>query len=206
MLTLETLNYLIAVSTIGMQVASVALLVVFFFRKSPWARGIAELVTNWGLWVSLLLVVAGTLLSLVYSEYFGIVPCGLCWLQRVFLYPQVVLFALATWKKSELLRFFSGGEAKRQYSQSEKALGGTNDSFFADYSIVLSFLGGAVALYQHYLQMGGTSALPCPASGVTDCAKRFLFEFDYITFPLVAFSSFALLFVIMLFVRQKRAT
>lgn len=204
MATLETLNYLIALGTIGMQVASVVLLVVFFFRKSAWALRITKIVSDSGLWVSLLLVLAGTLLSLVYSEYFGILPCGLCWVQRVFLYPQVVLFALATWKKSELLRFSSGGEAKRQYSQSEKALGGTNDHFIADYSIVLSVLGGAVALYQHYLQMGGTSALPCPASGVADCAKRFLFEFDYITFPLVAFSSFALLFVIMLFVRQNR--
>lgn len=179
MFALETLNYLIALGTIGMQVLAVGLLAIFFFRKSAWARGIVALVTNWGLWVSLLLVVVGTLLSLVYSEYFGILPCGLCWLQRVFLYPQVVLFALASWKK---------------------------DHYIADYSIVLSFLGGAVALYQHYLQMGGTSAVPCPASGVADCAKRFLFEFDYITFPLVAFSSFALLFVIMLFVRQKRSS
>ncbi|MES2014563.1 MAG: disulfide bond formation protein B [Patescibacteria group bacterium] len=176
---LATLNYLIALGTIGMQVLSVALLVVFFFRKSSWAKGIAKIVGDSGLLVSLLLVLAGTFLSLVYSEYFGIIPCGLCWLQRVFLYPQLVLFALAAYKK---------------------------DHYIADYSIVLSFLGGAVALYQHYLQMGGTSTLPCPASGVSDCAKRFLFEFDYITFPLVAFSSFALLIVIMLFVRQKRVS
>ena len=179
MVALETLNYLIALGTIGMQVATVGLLVVFFFRKSPWAVGITKVVSGSGLWLSLLLVIVGTALSLVYSEYFGILPCGLCWLQRVFLYPQLVLFALAAPKK---------------------------DHYIADYSIVLSILGGAVALYQHYLQMGGTSTLPCPASGVADCAKRFLFEFDYITFPLVAFSSFALLFVIMLFVRQKRAT
>lgn len=179
MATLETLNYLIALGTIGMQVATVALLVIFFFRKSAWALRITKIVSDSGLWFSLLLVIAGTALSLVYSEYFGILPCGLCWLQRVFLYPQLVLFALSAPKK---------------------------DHYIADYSIVLSVLGGVVALYQHYLQMGGTSTLPCPASGVADCAKRFLFEFDYITFPLVAFSSFALLFVVMLFVRQRRSS
>ncbi len=179
MLALETLNYLTALATVLMQVASVALLVIFFCRKQAWAKGIAKIFSDWGLWLSLLIVVAGTVLSLVYSEYFGIIPCGLCWLQRVFLYPQLVLFALAAFKK---------------------------DHHIVDYSIVLSFLGGVVALYQHYLQMGGHGVLPCPASGAGDCAKRFLFEFDYITFPLVAFSSFALLFVIMLFVRQKRTT
>lgn len=178
MFALETLNYLIALATIGMQVLAVLLLVTFFFRKTSWGMIISNVVGNWGLWVSLLIVLAGTILSLVYSEYFGIIPCGLCWVQRIFLYPQLVLFALAAWKR---------------------------DHYIADYSIVLSVLGGAVALYQHYLQMGGTSTLPCPASGAGDCAKRFLFEFDYVTFPLVAFSSFALLFVIMLFVRAKRA-
>lgn len=178
MANLETLNFLIALGTIGMQFAAVALLVVFFFRKSSWAKGIVKIVGDSGLWVSFLLVLAGTILSLIYSEYFGIVPCGLCWVQRVFLYPQLILFGLASLKKERSI---------------------------ADYSIILSVFGAVVALYQHYLQMGGTSTLPCPASGVSDCAKRFLFEFDYITFPLVAFSSFALLIVIMLFVRQKRS-
>ncbi len=177
MANFELLNYLVALSTIGMQVASVVLLVVFFFRKKAWARGISALMGRWGLWVSCALVLAGVVISLVYSEYFGIVPCGLCWLQRIFLYPQAVLLLIAAW---------------------------TKDFRIATYSIVLSVIGAAIALYQHYLQMGGTSTLPCPASGVSDCAKRFLFEFNYITFPLVAFSSFALLIVIMLFVRANR--
>jgi disulfide bond formation protein DsbB len=177
MLNLETLNYLIALATIGTQILTVFLIIVFFFRRAPWGATVSNIAGNHGLWVSLLVVLAGTILSLVYSEYFGIIPCGLCWVERIFLYPQLILFGLASFKK---------------------------DRHIADYSVVLSVLGGAVALYHHYLQMGGTSTIPCPASGAGDCAKRFLFEFDYITFPLVAFSSFALLFVIMLFVRAER--
>lgn len=174
---LETLDFLIALGTIGMQVLSVLLLALFYFRNKAWAGKFVSFVTERGLLLSLLIVIAGTVLSLIYSEYFGIVPCGLCWLQRVFLYPQLVLFVLAVWWR---------------------------DHRIADYSIALSFIGGAVALYHHFIQMGGNSVLPCPASGVGDCAKRFLFEFDYITFPLVAFSSFTLLIIIMLFVRMKR--
>ncbi|TAJ15806.1 disulfide bond formation protein B [Patescibacteria group bacterium] len=176
---LETLNFLIALGAVGMQILSVALIVVFFNRERAWAKPIAKIVSSKGLWISLLVTTLGTILSLVYSEYLGILPCGLCWLQRVFLYPQVVLFALASLKK---------------------------DHYIADYAIVLSFLGGIVALYQHYLQMGGTDVIPCPATGAGDCAKRFLFEFDYMTFPLVAFSSFALIFIIMLFVREQSKT
>ena len=175
---LETLNYLVALGAVGMQIIAVLLLVTLFFRKTPWGTAVSKIVGNHGLWIALLITLAGTLLSLVYSEYFGILPCGLCWFQRIFLYPQVVLFALAAFKK---------------------------DHYIADYSIVLSALGGLIALYQHYLQMGGVDLLPCPATGVGDCAKRFIFEFGYMTFPLIAFSSFALLFVIMLFVRAQRS-
>lgn len=177
MALLETLNFLIALGAVGMQILSVGLIVVFFNRERAWAKPIAKFVSSKGLWVSLVVTTLGTLLSLVYSEYLGILPCGLCWLQRVFLYPQVALFALASFKK---------------------------EYFIADYAIVLSFLGGVTALYQHYLQMGGTDVIPCPATGAGDCAKRFLFEFDYVTFPLVAFSAFALIFIIMLFVRGQR--
>ncbi len=177
MILLQTLNFWVALGAVAMQVASVALIIVFFFRKSAWARPLAALVSSWGLWLSFLVALAGTVLSLVYSDYFGIIPCGLCWLQRVFLYPQVVLLGIAAWKK---------------------------DVRIAVYSIALSALGGIVALYQHYLQMGGHEAIPCPASGVGDCAKRYIYEFDYVTFPLVAASAFLFLIVIMFFVRAGR--
>ena len=97
-------------------------------------------------------------------------------MQRVFLWPQVILFLLALWK---------------------------NDRSVADYSIGFSILGGIAALYQHYLQMGGGALIPCPASGAGDCAQRILFEFGYITFPLMSATLFAFLIVLMLFVRKR---
>ena len=74
----------------------------------------------------------------------------------------------------------------------------------ACYSIALSILAGSAALYPHYLQMGGTSVLPCPASGAGDCAQRIIFEFGYITLPLMAATLFAFLIVLMLFVRRRQ--
>ena len=178
MYPVETINYWLSLGTIAMQVAGVVLLIVYFLRKRfPDLEDIARMLGTWGLALAFLTTLAGSALTLFYSEILGIAPCSLCWLQRVFLYPQVVLFALAIWKK---------------------------DSRAADYSIALSLLGFVVALYQHYLQMGGTSLVPCPATAdkAVDCSVRFLFEFNYITFPLMAATLFAFLIVLMLFVRR----
>lgn len=174
--SIESLNHLVGLGTIGMQVLAVVLFVLFLVRKD--FPQLAVFVEERGIWLALILTLVSTAMSLVYSDYFGIVPCSLCWFQRIFLYPQAVLFVIALWKK----------ESAR----------------IADYSIWLSIFGAVVALYQHYIQIVGEGPLPCPVSG-GDCVKRFLFEFGYITFPLVAFSAFALLIVIMLFVRKSRS-
>lgn len=176
---IESINYWLALATLVLQIVGVTFLALFFLRKKfPDLAPIAVFLETRGLWIGLALVLGGIVSSLFYSEILGIAPCGLCWLQRVFLYPQAILFALAIWKK-------------------ERAV--------ADYSIALSIFGGAVALYQHYLQMGGTNVLPCPAiaTAAADCSVRFLFEFGYITFPLMSFTVFAFLIIIMLFVRSR---
>lgn len=174
-MSLEALNYWVALGTVGMQCVTLLLLAFFFVRKD--FKALTGFVEKWGLWLAFLLTIFSIGMALYYSDFLGIIPCSLCWYQRIFLFPQAILFAIALWKK----------EAHR----------------IADYSIVLSVFGAIVALYQHYIQMVGESPLPCPASG-GDCVKRFLFEFGYITFPLISFSAFAFLIVVMLFLRARR--
>lgn len=178
MILVETINWWLGVGTLAMQVLGAGFLVVYFLRKRfPDLNDVGVLLEKWGMWKAFALSCAGTALTLFYSEILGYPPCGLCWLQRVFLYPQVILFGLALWKR---------------------------DRSIAPYSIALSVAGAVVALYQHYLQMGGGEILPCPATGISvDCAARILFEFGYITFPLMSFTLFAFLIVLMLFVRPR---
>lgn len=178
MYNIEAINHWLALAVIALQIVCVAFLALFFLRKkSTDLAPTAALLEKGGLWIGFLLSLGGVAISLFYSEILGVLPCGLCWLQRVFLYPQALLFAVAIWK---------------------------GDRRVADYSIAFSVVGGVIALYQHYLQMGGTSIAPCPAvaTGV-DCARRYLFEFGYITFPLMSFTIFALLAIVMLFVRPR---
>lgn len=169
-----TVNWLIGVGTVLMQIAVVALVALFFVRDQK----MESLVLRFALPGAFLLSLIGVVMSLIYSEYFGLVPCSLCWITRIFLFPQAIFFGIAALKK---------------------------DTKIAVYSLALSIPGVLVGLYQHYLQMGGTSVLPCPASGEADCAKRFLFEFGYITFPLVGATTFILLGVLMAFlIRAER--
>lgn len=178
-MTVLELNYLVALGTIALQVGAVVLLGVYLFRKNPAVAPIADLAGKWGIALGFLLTLASAVMSLVYSEIYGVLPCGLCWLQRVFIYSQVVVFGVALFLK---------------------------DMRAAWYSIWLSIFGAVVALYHHYIQISDSSTLPCPASG-GDCGKRFIYEFDYITFPLVAFSMLAFVIILMLLVleRSKRS-
>ncbi len=167
---LATLNTLVGWSTLAMQVV-IVVLVVAYFKKDQTTETI---IAAWAIPLALTLAIAGSAMSLVYSVYLGIPPCPLCWMQRVFLYAQVVILAVALWVK---------------------------DARVYIYSIALSVLGALVAFYQHVLQMSG-GMLPCPASPGASCAKRFLFELGYITFPLVACTLFVLLIVLMLFLKR----
>ena len=179
MIPIETLNFWLSLCVVLMEIVTIGFLGLYFLRTTfPDLNDVADLVSDWGLWIGLGVTSFGVFLTLYYSEILGLTPCGWCWIQRVFLYPLPILFAIALRKK---------------------------DRAIADYAIALSVFGAAAALYQHYLQMGGHSVLPCPATSdqAIDCAVRFVFEFGYVTFPFMAFSLFSFLIVVMLFVRRR---
>ncbi len=174
---LETINYWLALATLSMQVAGAALLALYFLRKKfADLEDIAGLLFTWGLWIGFLVSLAASSVTVIHSSIFGLPPCPLCWWQRAFLYPQVVLFALALWKR---------------------------DRSIADYSIALSVVGLGIAIYHHILQMFPMGSLPCPSEGEISCAQILFLEFGYITYPMMAISAFAFLIVLMLFVRDS---
>ncbi len=168
---LFTLNWLVSLAAVLMQIGTLAL-VAFYLIKDARAHA---LISSYAMPAASFVAVVGLVLSLVYSEYFGVVPCGLCWSERVFLYPLAFILPLAWFRR---------------------------DRSIALYGIVLAGVGALISLYHHYMQMTGGHALPCPASGVGDCAKRIIFEFGYVTFPLIAFSSFAFIIALLLFVHR----
>jgi disulfide bond formation protein DsbB len=160
--TIDTLNFVMGTGGVAMLVAGFLLLIDRLFLKSP---EVQKMVERWGLLLAALLTVGATVMALVYSEVFGFVPCGLCWMMRIFVFSQAFIMTTAFLEK---------------------------DYGIAVYGIVLSIPGIFLGLYQHYLQMGGSELINCPAAA-GDCAKRILFEYDFMTFPLMGASMLFLL-------------
>ena len=59
--------------------------------------------------------------------------------------------------------------------------------------------GSALAADHYYLQLTGNAVIPCAAPGLSGlCASRFVWEFGYMSIPLMSFTVFALLFLLAL--------
>ncbi len=170
---IENLNYLLA---IGGLVAFLVTAILIFDLKTK--QALKPLVEKWGLLVALVTTTGSAVLTLVYSEVFGFIPCGLCWLERMALYPQILILGVALYFKDKLI---------------------------PRYGIALSIFGFVVSLYHHYIQMGGSQFIKCPAAGAgADCAKRFFFEFGFMTFPLMSVALFAFLIVLYTYMLKTR--
>ena len=166
----STLNFLLAIFTIVMQIVTALIIVWFFTSKNRASDRILKVISNNAYIISFLITFGGMVLSLVYSDIIGYVPCTLCWYQRILLYPEVLLLGLALWKE---------------------------DRTITDYIIALSGIGIILAAYQKYLELGGSSIIPCSATAVA-CSKVYVLEFKYITIPVMALTSFIFIFVLML--------
>lgn len=172
--TILSLNHALAILGIG------AILVTAFLLYDLHTKQLlAAQVRSIGMHVALILTIGASILTLVYSEYFGILPCGLCWLERMMLYPQIILIGVSFYFKDKLM---------------------------PRYGIALSAFGFIVSLYHHYIQMGGSQFIKCPAAGEgADCAKRFFFEFGFMTFPLMSAILFALLIALYFYILKVRS-
>ncbi|MEK6872806.1 MAG: disulfide oxidoreductase, partial [Nanoarchaeota archaeon] len=121
--------------------------------------------------------VIATLGSLFYSEILRYTPCILCWWQRIFMYPQVLIFGFAFLKK---------------------------DNKIANYSILLSFIGGVIALYHYLMQIGAIRGSTCDIVGYSlSCSETFFLSYGYITIPMMALTAFILLIFLGLNIKSK---
>lgn len=117
-----------------------------------------------------------TLGSLYYSEVLNYTPCILCWYQRIFMYSQVFLFAIALVKKERKVWLFSA---------------------------TLSIFGAIIAALHYYSQLAGSSAF-CDIVGYSaSCSTNFFLTLGYISIPMMALTAFLLLLVLALIQRKS---
>jgi disulfide bond formation protein DsbB len=164
----NTLNhYLSFLTIIGAVIVALLFVAVIYLSYKKDMGKYAKYLGDYFFPIGFFISFGGTALSLFYSQIMHYVPCDLCWYQRIFLYPQVFLFAYAWYKK---------------------------DRGILPYSLILSLVGFAVALYHHFLQIGFDLMKPCStAPFAVDCAKPSFIEFGFVTFPFMAVVLFGFL-------------
>lgn len=164
-----SMNTLWSILAIVAQIISVVIIGILLTRKTPaFLSPIITTISDRAVLVTFIVSLLATVGSLIYSDIIGYDPCKLCWFQRIFMYPLVVLSAIALWKKDATIRM---------------------------YALTLSTIGALIALFHYVGQLGfNPFGLECLAIGYSaSCAKNFVLEFGYITIPLMALSAFLLI-------------
>jgi hypothetical protein len=165
--TTHYFNVFLGIGGIALQIISVVTLLLLIFVKEN--KYLAFVKRNF-ISLGLLLSIAPALV-LVYSEIVGYVPCYHCWVQRIFMFPQLFLFAVAWLKKDRSVWW---------------------------YSFPLIIAGTLDAIYLNYIYYFNISAGPCDASGIS-CTLHYVSEFNgYISIPMLALTSFISFIVLLL--------
>ena len=166
-----TVNFILSVLTFLAQVflAGLFLLAVFSFEnlKKNSAKFLSEKNTLLIVFFISLLATGG---SLFYSQVAGFPPCELCWFQRIFMYPQVIILGLALLKK---------------------------ESRILDYSLALASAGTLISLYHNYIIYAAVKSNTCLLSAIS-CTTKVVLGLDYVTIPLMALTAFVAILAILL--------
>jgi disulfide bond formation protein DsbB len=169
-------NTLLSVATLGGVVVSFILIYVLVVPKDKFSKAATALVGKNILFIGFAIPLFALVGSLGYSEIAGYPPCVLCWYARVAFYPQILIFAMAIFKKNRTV---------------------------IDYALALTAFGLIVTLYHSIIQIAGSSPFPCSADGIS-CATREVFEYGFITIPFMGFVGFLTMFLSLL--TAKRAS
>lgn len=108
--------------------------------------------------------------SLFLSDIMNYLPCKLCWYQRVFIYPQVIISGIALF---------------------------TNDTAARKYLLPLSIVGAVVAIY-HIVLQAFPNLLQC-GDELVSCASNKFVGFGYITIPIMSLTALLFLILVNLF-------
>lgn len=149
-----------------MQLAFLYLLAYYLVNRRDTNDALINWLQKFGVKISFVLVFFGAILTLVYSEIVGYPACYLCWIQRGFIYPQIVFLAVALWMKKR---------------------------WAIVTSLIFSALGMIVAIYHNVISVTGAGDKCNVFGNGTSCSIRYVYEFGYITIPMMSLTVFLLL-------------
>lgn len=126
------------------------------------------------IWVQAFLATTG---SLFYSEVMGYIPCELCWYQRILMYPLVLIYGVALFKKDVKMSFAG---------------------------LFLSGIGMLVSTYHYLVQkVSAFQELGGSCTGGVPCNAIYVNYFGFITIPFMAGVAFIIIFVLHLILLKE---
>lgn len=120
-----------------------------------------------------------TLGSLYFSEISGFPPCILCWYQRIFMYPLVIILAVGIMRKNKELPL---------------------------YTLPLSIIGLTIAIYHNLLYYNIIPEAIAPCQAGVSCTTKFIEWFGFVTIPFLSLAAFTIISLCMIIVWKFRQT
>ena len=123
------------------------------------------------LYLSWLVAMTSTAGSFFFSNYMKLPPCNLCWYQRVFMFPLILVLGVGYLIKDKNIHL---------------------------YSLPIIFCGWLIAFYHNLIYYKWISAELIPCTGGVSCTERQLDLFGFLSIPMMSFFSFTALLVLIL--------
>ena len=132
---------------------------------------------NWTIiFICWIIASVSTLGSLFFSEIMAFPPCALCWYQRIFMFPLVLIFL------TSLFPF---------------------DKNVIKYALPLALAGWGFAFYHYLLYSGIIPESLEPCSQGIPCSETYLDLFGFLTIPMLSLISFSTI-IVLLFILKRR--
>ena len=118
-----------------------------------------------------------TLGSLFFSEIMELAPCALCWYQRIFMFPLVIILLVG------LFHF---------------------DKSIIRYALPLAIIGWGFAFYHYLLYSGFIPESIQPCNQGVSCSETYLDLFGFLTIPMLSLISFSIIIGFLLLLRRRQ--
>lgn len=159
---------------IGIAVGTLLFIVSFLTPKKSLVGRLSNLIGDNAMGIGLIIATMATVSSLFLSEVAGFPPCKLCWYQRIFMYPQVIVLGVGLLYNDLKARLIA---------------------------LILSIIGVLIAVY-HILVQFFPASFKC-SDEVANCALKSFTYYGFITIPVMSLVAFLAIIVVLLFSFKK---
>ncbi len=165
----ETMRTFFALAAIAANIVTVGIIVLAVVGRSKKTSPF-EFLRGTTLWFAGIIALFATLGSLYLSEIVHLIPCKLCWYQRIAMYPVALILLMAAARRDHKVRL---------------------------YAATLAVIGAVIAFWHRTLQaFPALDSGACAAVG-PPCSAPYIMVFGFATIPYMALSAFLLVLALL---------